>query len=82
MVSGKSDVGTRQVSVGEVSGEGLRKLMSGQQGSGVRTHAANGTLQSANIKATHSSIVHWPPPEQHNPSCSFAAPRYDIQIGL
>ena len=82
VVSGKSDVGTRQVSLGEVSGEEFRNLMSGQQGSGVRTQAANVTVQWANIKDTHSYIVHSPAPEQHSPSCCFAAATSDNKIGF
>ena len=73
VVSGTSDVAKRQVRLGELSGEGFRKFMSGQQGSGVRRNGTNVSLESVNITPTHSSIHRSPPPDQHSTSCTFAA---------
>ena len=82
VLSGKTDIATLQLTLGEVSVERFRKLISCQQGSGARKHAANISIQSVNITAIHSSIDHSPPPDQHSPSYSFAAATYEIKLGL
>ena len=44
VLSGKTDIATLQLTLGEVSVERFRKLMSGQQVSGVRRNGPNDTL--------------------------------------